>query len=116
MLDHAEFIEEQTLETEHELKENAFHSLPVVSGGEPRILSICDHYLEVTDGHLEKESFVKYINHYQEVAVLTLSELWAIPIALRVALLRRLAQTKEAIQVATQTYAKKWMRCLRDDG
>lgn len=98
LLDHAEFIEEQTLETEHELKENAFHSLPVVSGGEPRILSICDHYLEVTDGHLEKESFVKYINHYQEVAVLTLSELWAIPIALRVALLRRLAQTKEAIQ------------------
>ena len=113
LLDHAEFIEEQTLDTEQELAENAFHSLPVVQGGEPRILSICDRYLELTDGHLEQTAFVRYINHYQEVAVLSLAELWALPLGLRVALLRRLAEAKETVS-ERRDICKKVDRLLAD--
>ncbi|MUG69814.1 glycosyl transferase family 36 [Paenibacillus validus] len=98
-LDHAEFIEEQGVVVQNQLTGNFLQHLPHLrKTGEPRILSICADYLNHMDGNLNENSFVSYINFYQEVSVLTIAETWAIPLIVRIALVRRLAEVMELIR------------------
>ncbi len=93
LLDHAEFIEEQVLVIRHQLSEAFLRDLPGLrKTGRARVLSICADYLEHVDGNLDEDLLVSYINSYQEVSVLTIAEAWAIPLILRIALIRRLAE------------------------
>ncbi len=99
LLDHAEFIEEQVLVVRHELSKDFSRALPHLrKTGEARVMSICADYLEHVDGNLNEESFVSYINSYQEVSVLTISEAWVIPLILRIALIRRLTEVMELVR------------------
>lgn len=99
LLDHAEFIEEQALVVEHQLSGAFLRCLPHLrKSGEPRVLSLCADYLEHTEGTVSEESFISYINYYQEVSVLAISEAWSIPLILRVALIRRLAEVMELVR------------------
>lgn len=94
LLDNAEFIEEQALEVTAELSHHSLRYLPQLrKNGKLRIQSLCEDYLEQVDAVLNEESFVSYINAYQEVSVLTLAETWSIPLILRVALIGRIAET-----------------------
>lgn len=98
-LDHAEFIEEQGLVVQHQLTGAFLRRLPHLrKTGEPRILSICTDYLNHMDGNLDEDSFVSYLNYYQEVSGLTIAEAWAIPLIIRKALIRRLAEVMERIR------------------
>ncbi|MCL5779648.1 MAG: glycosyl transferase family 36 [Firmicutes bacterium] len=99
LLDHAEFIEEQVLVVRHQLSDAFLRDLPNLrKTGEKRVLSICADYLEHVDGNLDEDSFVSYINFYQEVSVLTIAEAWAVPLILRIALIRRLAEVMELVR------------------
>lgn len=98
-LDHAEFIEEQGLVVKNQLTRDFLRRLPHLrKTGEPRIMSICTDYLKHVDGNLDEDSFVSYIHFYQEISVLTIAEVWAIPLILRYALIRRLAEVMELIR------------------
>lgn len=93
LLDNAEFIEEQIFVFEQELSKKAMNSLPHLSkSGEARAFSICKDYLKHTDGNMNLDSFITYIRSYQEVSVLTMAEVWAIPMLTRIALIRRLSE------------------------
>lgn len=99
LLDHAEFLEEQALVAQDQLKVHTLYHLPSIrSSGEIRVVSICDQYLTLMDGGLEETSLFAYVNYYQEVSILTLAELWAIPLAMRLVLFRKLAQSMGTIQ------------------
>ena len=99
LLDNAEFLEEQVLVIKHDLSKRLVNSLPHLSKtGESRVFSICADYLQYTDGNLDKDSFVSYFQAYQEVSVLTIAETWTIPLILRVALIRRLAEIMDSIK------------------
>ena len=99
LLDHAEFLEEQVLLVRHQLSNAFLGGLPDLrKTGQKRVLSICTEYLENVDGNLDEDSFVAYINFYQEVSVLTIAETWAIPLILRIALIRRLAEVMELVR------------------
>lgn len=99
LLDNAEFIEELALVVRHQLSGAFLRSLPSLrKSGTPRVLSLCADYLEHADGILDEESFVSYIKAYQEVSVLTIAEAWSIPLLLRVALIRRLAEFMELVR------------------
>ncbi|SEM99308.1 GH36-type glycosyl hydrolase domain-containing protein [Lihuaxuella thermophila] len=99
LLDHAEFIEEQALVIRHQLSGAFLRRLPRLrKGGELRIFSLCADYLDHTDAILNEESFVSYINSYQEVSVLTIAEAWSIPLILRMALIRRLSEIMELVR------------------
>jgi cyclic beta-1,2-glucan synthetase len=92
LLDHAEFIEEQVLVIEEQMSKSFIKSLPHFrKTGEPRILLICTDYLEHSEGNLDEDALVAYINYYQEISVLTIAEAWAFPLLLRISLIRRLA-------------------------
>lgn len=100
LLDNAEFIDEQVVVVKQQLSDSFLKRLIYLKdSGKPRILSLCDDYLEHVDGNFDENSFVSYITSYQEVSVLTISETWAIPLIMRVALIR---------------YAAKVMRLVRE--
>ncbi|BBH22331.1 glycosyl transferase [Paenibacillus baekrokdamisoli] len=99
LLDNAEFLEEQALEVRMRLDKNELIHLPLLhKKGVWRIHSLCDDYLEQVDGVLNEESFVSYLNAYQEVSVLTLAETWSIPLILRVSLIGKLADTMKLVR------------------
>ena len=99
LLDHAEFIEEQVLVIRHQISNAFMRDLAHLrKTGKTRILSICADYLEHVDGSLNEDSLVSYINSYQEVSVLTIAEAWAVPLILRIALIRRLAEVMELVR------------------
>ncbi|TEB15873.1 N,N'-diacetylchitobiose phosphorylase [Pelotomaculum sp. FP] len=99
LLDHAEFIEEQVLVIRRQLSGKFLRDLPHLrKSGKARVLSICADYLEHVDGLLDEDSLVSYTNSYQEVSVLTIAEVWAIPLILRIALIRRLAEVMELVR------------------
>ena len=62
--------------------------------GYPRIYALSVALVAHTDSYLDSETLRRFINAYQKVAPLSIGELWAVPITLRLALvenLRRLA-------------------------
>src|SRR5207244_8383993 len=74
------------------------HELPKLAEGPfknyPRIYAFCFALIAHTDSHLDTETLRRFINAYQKVSPLSIGELWAVPINLRLALvenLRRLA-------------------------
>ncbi|MBD0379503.1 GH36-type glycosyl hydrolase domain-containing protein [Paenibacillus sedimenti] len=99
LLDNAEFIEEQALEVKTFLSERALGRLPrLKKKGVLRIQSVCEDYLEQVDGVLNEDSFVSYINAYQEVSALLLAETWSIPVILRLSLIGRLSETMALVR------------------
>jgi cyclic beta-1,2-glucan synthetase len=99
LLDNAEFIEEQVLVVEHQLSEAFLRHIPYLrKTGKPRVLSIGSDYLDHVDGNIDEESFISFINFYQEVSVLTIAESWSVPLIMRIALIHRLTEVMEFVR------------------
>ena len=63
--------------------------------GYPRVFGIAWAFVAHTDSRFDREMLVRFVSAYQEVQPLTIGELWAVSITLRIVLienLRRLAQ------------------------
>ncbi|MDQ0064107.1 GH36-type glycosyl hydrolase domain-containing protein [Paenibacillus harenae] len=98
-LDHSEFLEAELAGIKLELGGFPVNSLPVLSKStRTRVSSICEAYLAYTDGLLNEDLFVAYLNAYQEVAVLTAAEAWSIPLFLKMELVRRLVSLAELLK------------------
>lgn len=98
LLDNFHVIEEQLADIYADLPESYARELPkLVDGlfaGYPRVYGIAWALVAHTDSRFSPELLQLFVNAYQSVTPLTLGELWAIPITLRVLLienLRRLA-------------------------
>jgi cyclic beta-1,2-glucan synthetase len=90
-LDHSEFLEAELAGIKLELTGFPVKSLPVLGkSARTRVSSICEAYLAYTDGLLDEQLFIAYLDAYQEVAVLTAAEAWSIPLFLKMELVRRL--------------------------
>ncbi|HZG56247.1 GH36-type glycosyl hydrolase domain-containing protein [Paenibacillus sp.] len=99
LLDHAEFIEAEALSIREERSSSLVRALPYISKkGQLRVSAICSAYLEHTDGQWNEESFVSFVNSYQEVSVLKIAEAWAIPLFLKIEIIRRLAELMETVR------------------
>src|ERR1051325_3237343 len=93
-------LEEQTREIRPEPPKGYYHELPKLAGGElegyPRIYAVAFELIAHTDSRLDTNTLKRFIAAYQTVAPLSIGELWAVAITLRLALvenLRRLAIT-----------------------
>jgi cyclic beta-1,2-glucan synthetase len=92
LLDHINFLETQAQAVMRNLPRATLQKLPRLrSTGMPRIYALCNDYLEHVDGRYDVHSFENYIQAYQEVSVLKDMECWALPSAMRVIIIRRLA-------------------------
>ena len=98
LLDNYHLVEEQIREIHDDLPPNYYRQLPKLAegpfAGYPRVFGIAWAFVAHTDSHFDPETLVRFIAAYQKVQPLTIGELWAVAITLRIVLvenLRRLA-------------------------
>src|SRR5437879_6839151 len=98
LVDNFHIVEEQVREIREDLPKSYYHELPKLAEGDfkkyPRIYALSVALIAHTDSHLDTETLRRFINAYQRASPLSIGELWAVPISLRLALvenLRRLA-------------------------
>jgi cyclic beta-1,2-glucan synthetase len=94
LLDNFYLIEEQILTARAHFSKRYGRELPVLANGPSKGLArVYDIALEVMvhgDGRIDPENLRRFVIAYQRVSELTLGELWAIPIMLRLALIENL--------------------------
>src|SRR3990167_110685 len=94
LLDNFYLIEEQIRTARRHLPKDYSRELPRLmngpSAGLPRVYDIALETISHGDGQVDPESFGRFIAAYQTVTTLTLGELWAVPIMLRLALIENL--------------------------
>src|SRR5215813_13440367 len=98
LVDNYHIVEEQLREIRHDLPKSYYHELPKLAEsalqGYPRIYAVALALISHTDSRLDTTTLRRFIAAYQTVAPLSIGELWAVAITLRLALvenLRRLA-------------------------
>ncbi len=98
LVDNFHLVEEQLREIRQDLPKSYYQELPKLAEGElmdnPRIYAVAVALIAHTDCRLDTNTLRRFINAYQTIAPLTIGELWAIAITLRLAFvenLRRLA-------------------------
>lgn len=98
LTDNFHIVEDQIREIQEDLPPAYYKELPKISLGElmgyPRIYAVALALIAHTDSELTPEIIQRFVNAFQKVAPLSIGELWALPITLRLVLvenLRRLA-------------------------
>jgi cyclic beta-1,2-glucan synthetase len=99
LVDNYHLVERQIHEIRSDLPPGYYHQLPKLAAGPfagyPRVFGIAWAFVAHNDSRFDPEMLVRFVAAYQEVQPLTIGELWAVSITLRVVLienLRRLAQ------------------------
>ena len=94
LLDNFYLIEEQVRTAKRHLPKDYSRELPRLArgptGGLPRVYDIALETIAHGDGRVDPESLSRFVAAYQTVTPITLGELWAIPIMLRLALIENL--------------------------
>jgi cyclic beta-1,2-glucan synthetase len=84
----------QLLEIRRNLPRKYYEELPTLTGGRwrryPRVYVFARNFVTHTAGRFDQESLRRFADAYQDVTPLTIGELWAIPIMLRLALVENL--------------------------
>jgi cyclic beta-1,2-glucan synthetase len=118
LVDNFHVVQEQLREIAEDLPRGYLVQLPRLAkgalAGYPRVYALALDFIGHTDARLDRESLVRYVQSYQEVAPLTIGELWAVAIMLRLALvenLRRLARL-ELDARAERAHADGWAERL----
>jgi cyclic beta-1,2-glucan synthetase len=100
LLDNYYLVERQIHDIRSNLPSAYYRQLPkLIDGpfaGYPRVMGVAWAFVAHTDSHFDPEILCRYVSAYQEVQPLTIGELWALAITLRIVLienLRRLAET-----------------------
>lgn len=109
LLDNYHLIQEQIELAEAHLSPGYSRELPRLTAGPrkgyPRIFDVVMELVRHTDGQVDLENLGRFVRAYQEAQPLTLGELWAVPIMLRLALIENLRLAAEQIA---------WRRRQRD--
>lgn len=119
LLDNLFVVMEQLPEIRAMLPAGYYRELPKLSGdgpraGYPRIYDIIIELITHTDGRLDEASVGLILAEYQRVSALTLGELWAIPVMLRIGYLenvRRMA-LRASRDVVDRAAADAWVSRL----
>src|SRR6185436_7319696 len=94
LVDNFHIVEEQVREIREDLPRGYYQELPKLDDGDykdhPRIYALSIALVAHTDSHLDTETLRRFINGYQAVSPLSIGELWAVPISLRIALVENL--------------------------
>ncbi len=109
LLDSYYVVEEQLRDIKRFLPHDFYNELPKLSDGflkgYPRVYGLAWAYVAHTDSRFDPESLIHFVRSYQQVEPLTIGELWALAITLRVVMvdnLRRIAVYLVTSQEARQ--------------
>ena len=125
LLDNFYLVEEQIRTARRHLPRGYSRELPRLRSGPsaklPRVYDIALEAISHGDGRVDPEGLSGFVGAYQTVTAMTLGELWAIPIMLRLALIENLRRV--AARVATARidrdhaayWADKMAAAVKDD-
>ena len=101
LVDNFSVVDEQLREIRDDLPADYYRELPKLAGGHldgyPRVLGLAWAYIAHTDSRFDPESLRRMVDAYQEVEPLTIGELWAIAISLRILYVENLRRLAERI-------------------
>src|SRR5579864_137817 len=101
LVDNFYIVEEQLREIRDDLPPGFYRKLPKLSAGPlegyPRVYGVAWAYVAHTDSRFDPEILRRFIAAYQRVQPLTIGELWAVAITLRVVLVENLRRVSERI-------------------
>jgi cyclic beta-1,2-glucan synthetase len=123
LLDNFHVVDEQIREIKDDLPPGFYRTLPKLADGPlagfPRVFGIAWALIAHTDSAFDVPKLTRFVVAYQRVQPLTIGELWAIAITLRITLvenLRRLAETIVARLDAKRAADEVADRVLRMEG
>ena len=101
LVDNFPIVDEQLREIRDDLPPDYYRELPKLAEGHlagyPRVLGLAWAYIAHTDSRFDPESLRRMVRAYQGVEPLTIGELWAIAISLRILLVENLRRLAEQI-------------------
>ena len=102
-VDNYHIVDEQLREIRDDLPADYYRQLPKLAEGHlagyPRVLGIAWAYVAHTDSRFDLESLRSFVRAYERVEPLTIGELWAIAISLRIILVENLRRLAEQIVI-----------------
>lgn len=125
LLDNFYLIEDQIRTARRHFPKGYSQELPCLAHGPsdalPRVYDIALEAISHGDGWVDPESLNRFVTAYQTVTVLTLGELWAIPIMLRLALIENLRRVAVKLAIGTidrdlaDTWSNRMMEIAEKD-
>ncbi len=101
LVDNFHIVDEQLREIRDDLPADYYRELPKLAEGHlqgyPRVVGLAWAYVAHTDSRFDAESLHRFVDAYQRVEPLTIGELWAIAISLRIVLVENLRRLAESI-------------------
>ncbi len=103
LLDNYHLVEEQIREIRDDLPPGYYRQLPKLAegpfAGYPRVFGLAWAFVAHSDSHFDPDILRRFIAAYQRVQPLTIGELWAIAITLRIVLIENLRRLADQITV-----------------
>jgi cyclic beta-1,2-glucan synthetase len=116
LVDNFYIVEEQLREIRDDLPPGFYKKLPKLAEGHlegyPRVFGVAWAYVAHTDSRFDPELLRTFVNAYQRVQPLTIGELWAVAITLRVVLVENLRRIAE--RLVRNRYARQEADVLAD--
>jgi cyclic beta-1,2-glucan synthetase len=101
LLDNFFVVDDQLRGIRDDLPVGFYKELPALAGGPlvgfPRVYGIAWAYVAHTDSRFDPETLRRFVRAYQAVQPLTIGELWAVTISLRVVLVENLRRLADAM-------------------
>ena len=101
LADNYHLVDMQVREIGIDLPPGFYAQLPKLAAGPfkglPRVFGAAWSLVAHTDSHLDPEALRRYLLAYQSVQPLTIGELWAVPITLRIVLIENLRRVAELV-------------------
>ncbi|MGB6199321.1 MAG: glucoamylase family protein [Candidatus Acidiferrales bacterium] len=101
LVDNFHIVDEQLREIQEDLPVGYYRKLPKLAGGHlegyPRVYGLAWAFVAHTDSRFDPEALRRFVVAYQRVQPLTIGELWAMAITLRVVLVENLRRIAERI-------------------
>src|SRR6201988_4966861 len=101
LVDNFYIVEEQLREIRDDLPPGFYRKLPKLATGHlegyPRVFGVAWEYVAHTDSRFDPEILRRFVGAYQRVQPLTIGELWAVAITLRIVLVENLRRLAESI-------------------
>ncbi|SOD93332.1 GH36-type glycosyl hydrolase domain-containing protein [Caenispirillum bisanense] len=110
LLDNYHLVEEQIREIRDDLPPGYYRQLPKLADGPfagyPRVFGLAWAFVAHTDSRFDAETLRRFVHAYQRVQPLSIGELWALAITLRIILVENLRRLADQIGEATAERAE----------
>lgn len=110
LLDNFYIIEEQVKLIRRNLSRGQYSRLPILKKGYlkgyPRVYAIALEMVAHSDGSIDERTVTTFIQAYQSQTLLSMGELWAVPLMLRIALVESIRYTCEKIRTSRFEWKK----------